>query len=487
VYLLKHCPKCGETEALVSSDAATWQGKRDMMGFTAPTPCSMQCNGCHVDHHPSVVFVEVTNRCNMNCPICIANVPGMGFDFHPPLDYFERIFAHISKFNPLPKVELFGGEPTVRKDLIDIINLGRKYKLRPRVVTNGIRLADEAYCEAMCKARVRFRLSIDGRSPEIYERLRNFPGALANKLKAIENLKKYTRRKHSLLCCAAKGVNDDAIADLIACCHENMDVFNELALLPLAETWDPAKYEGPPATTPEDAEMMVKNAVSGGGVEFIPAGLTHHLRLVRSFFRASSLSDRLIFGGVHPNCESLALLASDGQCYRSLDHYFRITFKQMVEEALDVTKRINPKLERLDPRKTLQRLRGPLIIARAFLPLARRAVDLKRLFRGHPVLNLLRMGFNLFLGKRERGFFYKYMDPPRILGVIILPFEEARTMDASRLRSCKAAFVYEEVDNGTIQTSPACTWTLYRDKHLRKIAEKYAHATQSPEPTGAVT
>jgi len=95
VYLLKHCPKCGETEALVSSDAATWQGKRDMMGFTAPTPCSMQCNGCHVDHHPSVVFVEVTNRCNMNCPICIANVPGMGFDFHPPLDYFERIFAHI--------------------------------------------------------------------------------------------------------------------------------------------------------------------------------------------------------------------------------------------------------------------------------------------------------------------------------------------------------------------------------------------------------
>lgn len=476
VYLHKYCPRCGESEALVSSDAAVWQAKRDLMGFIAPQPCSMQCNGCQENHHPGVVFLEVTNRCNMNCPICIANVPGMGFDFHPPLEYFERIFAHLATFDPLPKVELFGGEPTVRNDLIDIINLGRKYELRPRVVTNGIRLADEEYCKALCKARVRFRIAIDGRSPEIYQRLRNNPGALAKKLKAIENLKKYTRRKHSLLCCAAKGVNDQAMADLIACCHENMEVFNELALLPLAETWDPSKYEGPPATTPEDAEEMIKNAVPGGGVEFIPAGLTHHLRLLRSFFRPSSLSDRLMFGGAHPNCESLALLASDGTCYRSLNHYFRMSYRQIVDEALEIIKRINPKLARLDPRRTLQRLRGQLIIIAAFLPLARRAVSFKRLFRGHPVLNPLRMGLNVILGRKERGFFYKYMDPPRILGVIILPFEEPKGMNASRLRSCKAAFVYEDVDTGTIKSSPACTWTLYRDAHLKKIAAKYNRA-----------
>jgi len=54
--------------------------------------CSMECKQCGVSHEPTLVFVDVTNRCNMNCPICIANVHGMGFVFDPPLEYFERIF-----------------------------------------------------------------------------------------------------------------------------------------------------------------------------------------------------------------------------------------------------------------------------------------------------------------------------------------------------------------------------------------------------------
>jgi len=25
-----------------------------------------------------------------DCPICIANIPSMGFEFHPPLSYFDH-------------------------------------------------------------------------------------------------------------------------------------------------------------------------------------------------------------------------------------------------------------------------------------------------------------------------------------------------------------------------------------------------------------
>jgi uncharacterized radical SAM superfamily Fe-S cluster-containing enzyme len=49
-----------------------------------------------------MVFVDLTNRCNMNCPICIANIPAMGFTFHPPIEYFEKVSGGIAWMQPVP-------------------------------------------------------------------------------------------------------------------------------------------------------------------------------------------------------------------------------------------------------------------------------------------------------------------------------------------------------------------------------------------------
>ena len=54
-------------------------------------------------------------------------------------------FKHFAQNTPEPSIQHFGGEPTVRKDLIEIIRLSRSYGLPTRVVTNGVRLADEEY------------------------------------------------------------------------------------------------------------------------------------------------------------------------------------------------------------------------------------------------------------------------------------------------------------------------------------------------------
>jgi len=120
VYLRKQCPSCGTSESLVSNNATAWQGKRDLWHYDRDShgSCSLHCDRCHTDHKPTIVFVDVTNRCNMNCPICIANIHSMGFDFHPPLAYFEKVFREIGTYDPAPMVQLFGGDPTVRHDLV---------------------------------------------------------------------------------------------------------------------------------------------------------------------------------------------------------------------------------------------------------------------------------------------------------------------------------------------------------------------------------
>ena len=66
-----------------------------------------------------------------------------------------------------------------------------------------MRLADEEYCKKLCEARVPTRFGFDGRSADIYEQLRNNRWAYEKKMKALENLKKYSRRKHAIIATAA--------------------------------------------------------------------------------------------------------------------------------------------------------------------------------------------------------------------------------------------------------------------------------------------
>ena len=244
VWIRKDCPEHGVTESLVSTDAATWQEKRDMWPYVTPEPkvCGLKCDQCHFDHKPNVAFIDVTNHCNMHCPICIATIRRMGYDYNPPLEYFDKIFAHISQWQPKPVVQLFGGEPTVREDLFEIIDLVRKHGMRPNVTTNGLRLADEEYCKKFCDARIGVRFAFDGFSADIYEKLRHNRPAYEKKLKALENLKKYTRRKQAIISCFAKGINDKHLAGLIQYVHDNRDWVSELLLIPLADTWDPKVF-----------------------------------------------------------------------------------------------------------------------------------------------------------------------------------------------------------------------------------------------------
>ena len=206
VWFRKSCPDCGTNESLISSDAASWQAKRDLWeGAPArkSVACTLNCDRCKINHSPAMLFMDVTNRCNMDCPMCGFSLRGMGFEFNPPLEYFEKVLHAVSEMRPRPVVNLFGGEPTVRDDMFDIIDIGRKYGLDMQITTNGLRLADEEYCRKLCEAGVGLRLAFDGRSREIYERLRNNGPAYDKKMRALENLKKYSRRKHTIIACAA--------------------------------------------------------------------------------------------------------------------------------------------------------------------------------------------------------------------------------------------------------------------------------------------
>jgi molybdenum cofactor biosynthesis enzyme MoaA len=495
VWIRKQCPACGPSESLVSMDAAAWKAKRELWNYVPPTkaPCSLKCDACQKNHKPNMVFVDVTNRCNMNCPICIATIRGMGFDFNPPMAYFDYLFGEIAKIEPSPVVLLFGGEPTVRNDLLDIIGTAKKHGLKPHVVTNGIRLADEEYCKKLCEARVPFRFAFDGRNADIYEKLRHNRAAYDKKMKALANLSKYSRRKHTIIATAGKGFNDQYIGDLIQFVHENRDLIADLGIIPLTENWKEGAFEASQHTTMEDVEKMVASGVPGGEVEFIPAGLSYAMKKPRSFFRHKNpRSEILLMAGVHPNCESWTLLVSDGKTYRSVNHYLRKPFSKMAVEFAAKAKKIEPKLDRLDPQKFWQRHRGRMLILWTFAWWVMSSVRFGRLI-GNPFKALWRLIFGR-PGRTPVGDNATPRRARRVIRVGMLPFEEEHSIDAHRLENCKAVFAYEDLEKagasgaacaagsapGTegnghekVNYIPACLWYPYRNPRLEKLSGKY--------------
>jgi hypothetical protein len=487
VWIRKDCPNCGPNESRVSTDAAAWQAKRDLWKYvpTEPVACTLHCDRCGVDHKPGMVFLDVTNRCNLNCPICIATIRGMGFDFNPPLEYFEKVFAAIGRMDPKPMVELFGGEPTVRDDLLDIINIGRRHGLKPRVVTNGVRLADEAFCRQLCEAGVRFRFAFDGRSPDIYERLRHNRAAYEKKLRGLENLDRFSRRKHVLIACAAWGINDRYIGDLIQYCHDHRDLISDLGIIPLTENWEKGEFDAAQHTTMEDVEKMIRQAVPGGQVEFVPAGFSYALRRVRAFFRGDTRSETLLLAGVHPNCESMTLLVSDGTTYRSINHYLKKPFTRAAAELADLCKGLEPRLSNLDYHKFFQCQWGRVLIIRALTPFMLGTVNFRRLLGGHPVLGLLRVLAGRVRRRLAARRTPKGRRPRRLIRVAVLPFEEQHSVDAARMEHCKAVFAYEDADDGQVKTIPACLWYPYRNPFLEKLSKKYGVVGRAPPAKAA--
>ena len=83
VFLTKHCPKHGNEKVLMSDDVDYYRAcretyiKKPEMPYRRNTPihygCPYDCGLCP-DHeqHSCLTLLEVTDACNLRCPVCYA-------------------------------------------------------------------------------------------------------------------------------------------------------------------------------------------------------------------------------------------------------------------------------------------------------------------------------------------------------------------------------------------------------------------------------
>ena len=178
--------------------------------------CPYDCGLCqNHERDGCCVLLELTNRCNLRCPVCFASA-GEQKPYDLPLEEIGRQYDLLMERGGPFNIQLSGGEPTMRDDLDKIIALGKEKGFTFfQLNTNGLRLANEAgYARHLAHAGVStVFLQFDGLDDEIYRVLRGAP-LLDTKIRAIDNCKD-AGLPVVLVPTVAPGVNDHVLGDIL--------------------------------------------------------------------------------------------------------------------------------------------------------------------------------------------------------------------------------------------------------------------------------
>ncbi|MGD9949890.1 MAG: radical SAM (seleno)protein TrsS [Desulfobulbus sp.] len=165
VYLLKRCPEHGTFRTVIwrgSVPFSTWlrpkKASTPRQAFTAvDRGCPFDCGLCPSHgQHTCTALIEITNRCNLRCPVCFADA-GEGeaqADVEPSLEQIGVLYDRVLAGSGPSNIQLSGGEPTMREDLAEIIRLGRSKGFDfIQLNTNGIKLAAKSsYAQGLKEA-----------------------------------------------------------------------------------------------------------------------------------------------------------------------------------------------------------------------------------------------------------------------------------------------------------------------------------------------
>lgn len=244
----KECPEHGKFEDIYYSDIEVFRRFERFaeIGDGIENPRTEKKRGCPLDcgicpnhkSHTVLSIIDVTNRCNLRCPICFANSAAAGYVYEPTLEQIKEMLRNLraTRPTPPPAIQLSGGEPTVRDDLPDIVRAAKEAGfLHVEVNTNGIRLAnDPNFVRKLRDAGVStIYLQFDGVTPEPTIKARG-ADILPLKLKAIENCRKAGINSIVLVVTLVRGINDGQLGDIIRFAAENRDVVRCVNVQPVS-------------------------------------------------------------------------------------------------------------------------------------------------------------------------------------------------------------------------------------------------------------
>ena len=227
LYLTRTCPVCGEARTLIEHDAALyarWEAHRrshvapERTQTAAVRGCPLDCGLCPAHRQKScVVLLEVTDACNLNCPVCYAGAGESAS--HLSLETVRTMLeGAVAAAAGRPEIlQISGGEPTCHPQILEILRIAKSLPFKYVMLnTNGFALQDGSLDLASLAALgpgFEVYLQFDGLDDDVYRAFRGRP-LLAEKRRALEALAHHGIPA-TLVATLRRGVNVETVGDLL--------------------------------------------------------------------------------------------------------------------------------------------------------------------------------------------------------------------------------------------------------------------------------
>ncbi len=180
---------------------------------TTPQDGEIRIRGSRDYECPSHFMIELTDQCNLRCAHCYRNsTPELDHQIPTPrlLEIIDQMVEH-----GVSTIELTGGEPTMRRDFLDIFHYCAERFASVAIISNGWFITDEWAKQMADYQNVIVQVDLDGSHAKAHDTLRGREGSFEHSLRAGRALGKH-------------GVRYRAAMNLYA---ENFDTIHETAAL----------------------------------------------------------------------------------------------------------------------------------------------------------------------------------------------------------------------------------------------------------------
>ncbi|MFQ6135677.1 MAG: tetraether lipid synthase Tes [Candidatus Hydrothermarchaeales archaeon] len=470
IMIKKACPEHGEFKDIYWGDARIYHrfmkfidnGRRLEDPITEEKlSCPFDCGLCP-NHKSTTVLanIDVTNRCNQRCPICFANAAVQGYVYEPSLEQIRKMMLVLRNEKPVPcsSVQFSGGEPTMRRDLPEMIEMARALGFTHiQIATNGVKIAKSVeYIKILKDAGLStVYLQFDAVTERPYIEARGY-NCLLKKLKAIENCRKAGMDSVVLVPTLVKGINDDQIGGIINFAVENRDVVKGVNFQPVsfAGRVESRDLDNMRITIPDLLKLIEKQTEGRIRVEdFYPVPSVDSISRFISAWKGEAKS----LLSTHPLCGAATYVFIDEEDGREklipLPRFVKID--RVLELAGELA-------EDVEKNKTLGKAEGFAKFSKEFMKL----IDIKKLPRSIDVPRLI---LNV-VKKGNREGLVEFSKKTLFIGT--MHFQDPYNIDCDRVSRC--VIHYATPDGRVI---PFCSYNIL---HRRKVEEKFAKAITSP-------
>ncbi|WP_423791945.1 tetraether lipid synthase Tes [Methanocaldococcus indicus] len=455
VYVIKKCEEHGEFKDIYFGDYETYK-KFSKYYFTnkVKSPITKIEKGCPFDcglcpNHKSesvLVNIDVTNRCNLNCPICFANANKTGKVYEPSFEKIKEMMINLRKLG-VPYLQFAGGEPTVRDDIFELIKLAKDLGfLNIQLATNGIKLKDKEYVKKLLDAGLNtIYLQFDGLSekPYLIARGKNlFP----IKDKVIKNCREVGFNGVVLVPTLVKNVNDNEVGDIIKYAVDNFDVVRGINFQPVSfvgRVDEEVRLKG--RITIPDFIKLVEEQTNGEILkdDFYPVSIEYPI----SKFVSKLINKDKVAISCHPCCGvATYIFVEDGKI-------IPITRFLDVEGFIEF---INENIENLDSKVNKLKVLGELLIK------IKRFIDFEK---APKCLNMREM-LNLLVNTLKGDYSAAVKLHHKMLMIGCMHFMDGYNFDIDRVSRC---VIHYALPDGKI--IPFCSYNLlYREMYENKYS-----------------